>query len=96
MNGTTVTREHGAARVDYVHIELAQHDVIWAEGAASETFIDDGSRGMFHNADTFAALYPDAGPVPVEYCAPRVVDGFALEAMRQGRDARAGWGGAAG
>ena len=90
VNGTTVTREHGATLVEYVHVELAQHDVIWAEGAASETFIDDGSRGMFHNADTFQDLYPDAAAATVEYCAPRVVDGFALEAIRQAIEVRAG------
>ena len=89
VNGTTVVREHGAIAVRYVHIELAQHGVIWAEGAASETFIDDGSRGIFHNADTFGQLYPDASPALVEYCAPRLTDGFALETIRRGINDRA-------
>ena len=69
-------------RVDYVHVELGSHDVILAEGALSETFLDDGSRGLFHTAEGVAV--PDAGPGPAGgFCAPRVTDGFGLEAVRQ-------------
>ena len=89
VNGTTIIQERAAARVDYFHIELARHAVIWAEAAASETFIDDSSRGIFHNADTYSTLYPDHTEVPVEYCAPRVTDGFELEAIRRRLNARA-------
>ena len=89
VNGTTIVQETAAARVDYFHIELARHGVIWAEGAASETFIDDSSRGIFHNADTYGALYPGHTPAPAEYCAPRVIDGFELEAIRRRLNARA-------
>lgn len=34
----------------YFHIELDSHDAAFAEGAPSETFMDDGSRGMVPNA----------------------------------------------
>jgi autotransporter passenger strand-loop-strand repeat protein len=80
-NGTTIVQERGLDRVDYYHVELASHDVILAEGAPSETFLDDGSRGLFHNAREFAARYPDA-PLPGRFYAPRVEDGFSLEAIR--------------
>ena len=83
VNGVTIVRECSAARIDYFHIELAQHDAIWAEGVASETYVDDENRGIFHNAQSFATLYPDADPAAIEYCAPRVTDGFALEAIRR-------------
>ena len=33
--------------------------MIIAEGALSESFIDDDSRGMFHNAHEYAMLYPE-------------------------------------
>ena len=82
VNGRTITHEHGWAQVEYIHIELAEHGVIWAEGAPSETFMDDDSRGMFHNAHEFAALYPDAEE-PSGFCAPRVEDGYQLEAIRR-------------
>ncbi len=44
------------------HIELDSHDVIFAEGAAAETFLDVGSRAVFHNCAEFDALYPEAAP----------------------------------
>jgi hypothetical protein len=79
MSITQVTRDS----VDYFHLELDSHDVILAEGAPSETFIDDDSRGMFHNAHTYAELYPDAPATPALYCAPRIESGFRLETIRQ-------------
>ena len=50
--------------MEYFHIELDTHDVIIAEGALAESFIDDDSRGMFHNAHEYRALYPDAATGP--------------------------------
>ncbi len=82
VDGTYIVRERGLSRVDYVHVELASHDVILAEGAASETFMDDESRGVFQNATEFATLYPNA-PTPPEYCFPRVEAGFQLESVRR-------------
>ena len=80
INGTTIVRDH-VERVDYYHVELDTHDVLLAEGAPSESYVDDNSRSMFHNAAEFAALYPDA-PRPNGFCAPRVESGFQLEAIR--------------
>ena len=82
VNGTTINRVI-ADRVDYFHIELDAHAVIWAEGTLSETFVDDESRGVFHNAATYRTLYPDAVSVPASYCAPRVTDGPMLDAIIQ-------------
>jgi hypothetical protein len=56
--------------------------VLLAEGAPSESFLDDDSRGMFHNVSEFAALYPDA-PAPGRFCALRVTEGYKLEVIRQ-------------
>ena len=80
VNGSTITQERAAQRVDYIHIELARHDVILAEGAPSETFVDDGSRGVFHNAAEHGGGEPDG---PAEYFAPRVTQGYQLEAIRR-------------
>ncbi len=88
VNGTSVTREAAALHIDYIHLELAQHDVIWAEGAASETYVEDGNRDQFHNASEFRALYPASSAVPATYCAPRVESGFALQALRDRLNAR--------
>jgi ELWxxDGT repeat protein len=80
-NGSTVVRDR-VERVDYFHVELETHDVLLAEGAPSESFLDDDSRGMFHNASEFAALYHDA-PDPGTFYAPRVTEGYELEAIRR-------------
>ncbi len=83
VNGSTITQERSLAAVDYFHIELDSHDVLLAEGAPSESFVDDDSRGMFHNAAEFAALYPDRAWQAAVYYAPRVESGFVLERVRR-------------
>ena len=82
VNGSTIMQQRGLKRVDYYHVELDSHDVLLAEGAPSESFLDDDSRGMFHNADEFAAMYPNA-PRSDGFCAPRVEQGAELEAIRR-------------
>jgi autotransporter-associated beta strand protein len=83
VNGSSIVKSPPLDEVFYYHIELATHDVILAEGAASETFVDDDSRGIFHNAAEFYARYPDAPRGPAAFCAPRVEEGFALDAIRR-------------
>jgi len=83
VNGISIVQAERVDKVSYFHIELETHDVIVAEGALSETFMDDDSRGMFQNAHEFHVLYPDASALPTQYCAPRVEDGYELEAVRQ-------------
>ena len=50
VNGVSIVRCQDVDSVDYFHIELDQHEVIFAEGAAAETFVDCDNRLMFHNA----------------------------------------------
>ena len=82
VNGQTIVQETVCPSVEYFHVELAAHDVIWAEGAATETFLDDDSRCVFHNWREFAELYPDAPGVGRSY-APRLADGVQVEAVRR-------------
>ncbi len=90
VNGVTIVQERDLERVDYFHIELDSHDVLLAEGAPSESFVDDDSRGMFQNAHEHAALFPDYRRVPALYCAPRIDDGETLERIKRAIDLRAG------
>jgi T5SS/PEP-CTERM-associated repeat protein len=62
VNGHSVVRCPEIDPIRYFHIELDAHDIVFADGAPAETFVDCDSRGMFHNAPEFAALYPDAAP----------------------------------
>ena len=64
VNGSSIVQAEYVESVEYFHIELAAHDVIIAEGAFAESFVDDDSRMMFHNAAEFFALHPEAGRVP--------------------------------
>jgi hypothetical protein len=84
INGITILKLEDMERIDYFHLELERHAVIFAEGAAAESFADDDSRDAFHNADEYRALYPgEPRRRLVEYCAPRVEDGYALDALRR-------------
>jgi hypothetical protein len=90
VNGVSIVQCEDSKRIDYIHLELDRHDVIFAEGAMSETFVDDGSRQIFHNAAEYHALYPGVGAKPALYCAPRVDSGYKLAAIRQRSAIRAG------
>ena len=83
VNERTIFRSTLRGVIEYYHIELEDHDVIYAEGAPSETFIDDSSRSMFHNVDDYYRRYPDRNTKDVYYCAPRLEEGSVLESIRQ-------------
>ena len=78
VNGSSICAADGIQSIHYFHVETAEHDVIYAEGAAAETFIDCDSRGMFHNAAEFAELYPNRPSQEPMCCVPVVESGEAL------------------
>jgi hypothetical protein len=59
VNGATI-RQEAWPEVEYFHIELASHDILLAEGAPAESYLDNGNRHMLGGAVT--ALHPDFGP----------------------------------
>jgi hypothetical protein len=85
VNGRSIVLVKAVEQVDYIHLELDSHDVILAEGAPAESFLDDDNRGMFHNAAEYDSEHTDVAC----YCAPRVEQGRELEAVRRRIDARA-------
>lgn len=78
-NGVSIHRDETPEVVDYLHIELESHDVVLAEGAASETFSDCDNRWMFHNA----ATAPASAAPRWHFCAPRLEEGGVVDAMRR-------------
>ncbi|WP_127562709.1 Hint domain-containing protein [Nioella ostreopsis] len=62
VNGTTIRRvplaEMGETYTVF-HIETEEHEIILANGAPAETFIDNVSRRAFDNYAEFEALYGD-------------------------------------
>lgn len=89
VNGGTVLRCECPDEIEYFHIELGGHDVILAEGAPAETFLDCDNRGIFHNWHEFAELYREEAPAGRAFCAPRLEAGRPLARIRARLAARA-------
>ncbi len=57
VNGTSIVREDDLPEVfTYYHVELATHELLLAEGAATESFIDNVDRMNFQNWEEHEAL----------------------------------------
>jgi hypothetical protein len=83
VNGTSIVQAERADKISYFHVELETHDVIVAEGALSETYMDEDNRGIFQNAYEYETLFSGVPALAAQYCAPRVDDGYELEEVRQ-------------
>ena len=82
VNGATILWDKSRRAVTYHHIELAEHDVVLAEGIPAETFLDSGNRPMFEGAAI--QLHPDfASERQNRACAPLALEGPALTKIRQ-------------
>ena len=70
--------------VDYYHVELPSHDVLFAEGLPTESYLDTGDRGNFSNGGRHVVLYPDLTALKWKAggCAPLAVTGPVLDAVR--------------
>ncbi len=84
IDGAVIRQDFEVPSVSYYHVELEEHDILLAEGAGAESYLDTGHRGVFGNAAAPVILHPDvmqarrlAGSV-----APLVTGGEALAAIR--------------
>ncbi len=84
VNWTSIHPDYEAADFIYYHIELARHDVIFAEGAPAETYLDTGQRGVFDNAASVIRMHPEVMQRRREAysCAPLCLEGPMLAAIR--------------
>lgn len=88
VNGRNITVETGLSEVTYFHIELASHDVVLAEGAPAESWLDTGNRAWFENAPVARLAVSDhleahgSGFDAARACAPLLLGGAALAALR--------------
>jgi T5SS/PEP-CTERM-associated repeat protein len=82
INGHSIHPVGGLDQIDYYHVELDSHDILLAEGAPTESFVDCDSRAMFQNAAEFSYLYPEAAAPRWSFCAPRIEDGERLAAIQ--------------
>jgi hypothetical protein len=62
VNGTSIVQgmPEGVEEIDYFHIELETHQVIFAEGALAETLLVTSDREMFDNFVEYERLYGSA------------------------------------
>ncbi len=90
VNGGSIVQAESAESIEYYHVELDTHDVLIAEGALAESYIDDDNRLLFHNAHEYREKYPDQVIGPAQYYAPRCDSGYELETVRQRVALRAG------
>jgi len=90
VDGVLITQDHTCTAVTYYHVELESHDILLAEGAPAESFLDTGHRGLFANADDPVTLHPDLMNVTRARsgCAELVTDGPRLAAVRRQLAAR--------
>jgi hypothetical protein len=83
VNGTTITRvplsELGKTYTVY-HVETEEHEIILANGAPAETFIDNVSRRAFDNFAEFETLYGDV-PEMEELPFPRAMSARQVPAV---------------
>jgi hypothetical protein len=64
VNGVTIIQDFDIQQFEYYHVELEKFDMLLAEGAAAESYLEVGSnRNSFQNARTVTA-HPDFGPAP--------------------------------
>ena len=95
VNGRSVVAEIGMAEVTWYHVELETHEVLVAEGASAESWLDCGNRSWFENAPVALLTVPGnldtlgTGWDATRACAPLVHGGERLAAIRASLDTRA-------
>ncbi len=79
INGGSIAREYPAEPFEYFHLELENHGILIAEGAAAESYLDTGNRASFDNPDSPRMLHPTFAVNPsserwrTDACAPLAV-----------------------
>lgn len=82
VNHRSILWDDGAQEVALYHIELESHDVLLANGAAAESYRDDGNRWLFQNANTGWDLPPQPPCAPVLTGGP-IVDSVWLRLLNR-------------
>ena len=69
VNGDTIRPAPEIETIEYFHLELDAPDVLWTNGAPTESYVNHDNRRMFANWTQYVALYG------TEDVAPRGADG---------------------
>ncbi len=76
VNGVSIATDEAVRQPRYLHVELARHAILLAEGLPAESYLDTGNRGVFANASGPLVLHPDLSRLDrgAGSCAPFVTD----------------------
>jgi hypothetical protein len=93
VNRVSILSVEGLEQVDYLHLELDSHDLVFAEAMAAESYVDCDNRNAFQNAAEFAQLYPEASLEKHGFCLPHMDNERTerLDAVRQRVARQSGW-----
>jgi len=82
VNGITIIQDFDVQQFEYYHVELEKFDMLIAEGAVAESYLEVGdNRNSFQNANTVAAN-PDFGPAPERVFLPEYVQKITSEIIQ--------------
>jgi Hint domain len=93
VNGSSITLEPAAelCEIEYLHVKLAKHDVIFAEGAPSETLlVHSGNVERFDNFAEYLRLFGEDAADEVR-CAPIAFGSTRERLMSRLRSAVSPW-----
>jgi hypothetical protein len=81
VNGTSIVQAmpDGVEDIEYFHIELETHEVVFAEGAPAETLLVINGREQFNNLVEYERLYETAGEAMRPYAPISRYDGGRAE-----------------
>jgi hypothetical protein len=82
QNDTSIVQVDLMDVLQYFHVELAKHCIIFAEGAPVESYLDTGNRNMFGNVLSYLDVEHVTNDEPAQACLPIVTGGGALNAIR--------------
>jgi Hint domain-containing protein len=93
VNGSSITLQSAAEmpEIEYLHLKLARHDVIFAEGAPSETlFVNSGNVECFDNFVEYLRLFGEDAADEAR-CAPIAFGSTRERLMSRLRSAVSPW-----
>ncbi len=89
INGETITQPVPTGEADYFHVETELHDIIIAEGAAAETYLDIGNHNHFSRPGLISLAAKIEPKNWEDACAPLVLAGPELQRVTAVIEARA-------
>ncbi|MBV9860385.1 MAG: Hint domain-containing protein, partial [Alphaproteobacteria bacterium] len=75
VNGRTILRDERDQVVEFYHVELADQDILLADGAPAESYRDDNNRGAFEEPVFHNATGPAFAGIGAAPYAPALSDG---------------------